>query len=158
MLLERKRALTFERGPPHFLGPRDSSQKLRGQVPTGRDRTSFWASQESGGRQGGKQSLTGPHREPRGRVTRGEVLQHAGRRRVEDDVRAVIQVMQVVATVEPPVAKHVVESQLLHSHTQTTAALRGSRGRATGPRSGSSQSLTSWEPRGWLDSQLWLLV
>lgn len=102
------------------------------------------------GREGRKQGLPSEGSlGPRHPVTRGEALQHASRRRVEDDVRAVIQVMQVVATVESPVAKHVVESQLLHSHTQTTAALRGSRSRATSPRSGGSQPLTSREPHGW---------
>ena len=37
---------------------------------------------------------------------------------MEDDVGTVIQVMQVIATVKASVAKHVVESQLLHSHTR----------------------------------------
>lgn len=50
--------------------------------------------------------------------TCGEVLNDAGRGRMEDDVGTVIQVMQVVATVKASVAKHVVESQLLHSHTR----------------------------------------
>ena len=50
--------------------------------------------------------------------TCGEVLNNAGRGRVEDDVGTVIQVMQVIATVKASVAKHVVESQLLHSHTR----------------------------------------
>lgn len=73
-----------------------------------------------------------------GWITRGEVLEHASRRSVEDDVRTVVQVMQVVATVESPVAKHVVESQLLRSHTEIKAALRGSKLRGTNPHSGSS--------------------
>lgn len=59
---------------------------------------------------------------------------------MEDDVGAVIQVMQVIATVEASVAEHVVESQLLHSHTKTEAALRGrSKSRGTDPHCGSSQ-------------------
>ena len=48
--------------------------------------------------------------------TCGEVLNDAGRGRMEDDVGTVIQVMQVVATVKASVAKHVVESQLLLPH------------------------------------------
>lgn len=50
-----------------------------------------------------------------GSVTCGEVLDDAGRRGVEDDVGTLVQVMQVIATVKSSVAKHVVESQLLHS-------------------------------------------
>lgn len=60
-----------------------------------------------------------------GPVTCGEVLNDASCCRVEDDVGSVIQVMQVIATVESSVAKHVVESQLLHSHTKMKVALRG---------------------------------
>lgn len=55
--------------------------------------------------------------------TCGQVLNDAGRGRVEDDVSTVIQVMQVIATVKPSVAKHVVESQLLHSHTRMKGSL-----------------------------------
>lgn len=61
---------------------------------------------------------------PPGPVTCGEVLNDAGRRCVEDDVSAIIQVVQVIATVKSSVAKHVVESQLLHSHTKMKVALR----------------------------------
>lgn len=55
--------------------------------------------------------------------TCGQVLNDAGRGRVEYDVSTVIQVMQVIATVKPSVAKHVVESQLLHSHTRMKGSL-----------------------------------
>lgn len=58
-------------------------------------------------------------------VTCGEVLNDASRCRVEDDVGTVIQVMQVIATVKSSVAKHMVESQLLHSHVEKKVALRG---------------------------------
>lgn len=51
-------------------------------------------------------------------VTCGQVLDDAGCGRVEDDVSTVVQVMQVISTVEASVAKHVVKSQLLHSHTR----------------------------------------
>lgn len=61
----------------------------------------------------------------RGPVTCGEVLDDAGCRGVEDDVGTLVQVMQVIATVKSSVAKHVVESQLLHPHTEMKAALRG---------------------------------
>lgn len=62
----------------------------------------------------------------RGRVshtTCGEVLYNAGSRGVENDVGAIIKVMQVVPAVKASVAKHVVQSQLLRAHTQST--LRG---------------------------------
>lgn len=58
-------------------------------------------------------------------VTCGEVLNDASRCRVEDDVGTIVQVMQVIATVKSSVAKHMVESQLLHSHTEMKVALRG---------------------------------
>lgn len=62
----------------------------------------------------------------RGRVshtTCGEVLYNAGSCGVENDVGAIIKVMQVVPAVKASVAKHVVQSQLLRAHTQST--LRG---------------------------------
>lgn len=62
---------------------------------------------------------------PPGPVTCGEVLNDARRCGVEDDVGTLVQVMQVIATVKSSVAKHVVEGQLLHSHTKMKAALRG---------------------------------
>lgn len=46
-------------------------------------------------------------------LTSRQVLDHHGSSGVEDDVSSVIEVMQVVATVEPSVAKDVVQHQLL---------------------------------------------
>lgn len=62
---------------------------------------------------------------PPGPVTCGEILNDPGCCCVEDDVSTIVQVVQVIATVKSSVAKHVVESQLLHSHTKMKAALRG---------------------------------
>lgn len=57
------------------------------------------------------------------KATCGEVLYNASSRGVENDVGTIVKVMQVVPAVKSSVAKHVVQSQLLHAHTQST--LRG---------------------------------
>lgn len=49
----------------------------------------------------------------RAELTSRQVLNDHGGRGVEDDVGAVVEVMQVVATVEASVAKDVVQQQLL---------------------------------------------
>lgn len=48
-------------------------------------------------------------------LTRRLVLDHHSSSSVEDDVSTIIKVMQVVATVEAPVAKHMIQEQLLES-------------------------------------------
>lgn len=51
------------------------------------------------------------------KATCGKVLYNASSRGVENDVGTIIKVMQVVPAVKSSVAKHVVQSQLLHAHT-----------------------------------------
>lgn len=50
-------------------------------------------------------------------TTCGEVLHDARGCCVENDVSAIVKVMQIVAAVKSSVAKHVVQSQLLRTHT-----------------------------------------
>lgn len=57
------------------------------------------------------------------KATCGEVLYNASSRSVENDVGTIIKVMQVVPAVKASVAKHMVQSQLLHAHTQSKSTL-----------------------------------
>ena len=55
-------------------------------------------------------------------LTRGQVLDDDSSSGVEDDVSAIVEVMQVVATVEASVAKNVLQQQLLKTNREIHTA------------------------------------
>lgn len=55
-------------------------------------------------------------------LTRGQVLDDDSSSGVEDDVSAIVEVMQVVATVEASVAENMLQQQLLKTNTEIHTA------------------------------------